>query len=224
MEIREMSKEECRRGLAGTKLARLACAHENQPYVIPVCLAYDEASNCLYGVTTAGQKVEWMRANPLVCIEVDEIAAYDQWVSIIVFGRYEELPETPGSESSRLRAPERPRQIGEAMSAWATSSHRDQWDDKRCHDERERAWQVININPVWGEPDGIARATRAHRGAAEPFHSVFYKIRIDSVTGYEATRDARDAMPAPPAGRWDLLRGTLTRLFGGRSKEAASTS
>ena len=53
--------------------------------VVPVYLAYDEASGCLYGFTTPGQKVEWMRANPLVCVEVDEIAAYDQWVSVIAY-------------------------------------------------------------------------------------------------------------------------------------------
>ena len=122
MVIREMSREECLRVLAGARLARLACAHENQPYVVPVYLAYHEASGCLYGFTTPGQKVEWMRANPLVCVEVDEIAAYDQWVSVIAIGRYEELPETPGSDGVRLRAPERPRQVGEDMPAWSADS------------------------------------------------------------------------------------------------------
>src|ERR1700731_4167965 len=107
MVIREMSREECLQVLARTRLARLACAHENQPYVVPVYLAYHQPSSdegCLYGFTTPGQKVEWMRANPLVCVEVDEIAAYDQWVSVIALGRYEELPETPGRDDERLRA------------------------------------------------------------------------------------------------------------------------
>ena len=106
MVIREMSREECLRVLAGARLARLACAHENQPYVVPVYLAYHErrATTCLYGFTTPGQKVEWMRANPLVCVEVDEVAACDQWVSVIALGRYEELPESPGRDDERLRA------------------------------------------------------------------------------------------------------------------------
>ncbi|MFL5242657.1 MAG: pyridoxamine 5'-phosphate oxidase family protein [Gemmataceae bacterium] len=100
MVIREMSREECFKVLAGTRLVRLGCAHENQPYVVPVYLAYHEASGCLYGFTTPGQKVEWMRANPLVCVEVDEITANDQWVTIIAMGRYEELPKTPGSDGN----------------------------------------------------------------------------------------------------------------------------
>src|ERR1035438_4037842 len=109
MVIREMSRKECLQVLVGARVARLGCTHENQPYVGPVYLAYDEASGCLYGFTSPGQKVEWMRANPQVCVEVDEIAAYDQWVSVIAFGRYEELPEIPQSNRVRLQAPERPR-------------------------------------------------------------------------------------------------------------------
>jgi nitroimidazol reductase NimA-like FMN-containing flavoprotein (pyridoxamine 5'-phosphate oxidase superfamily) len=36
-----------------------------------------------------------MRANPLVCVEADEVVSPQEWVSVIVFGRYEELPDTP---------------------------------------------------------------------------------------------------------------------------------
>ena len=36
-----------------------------------------------------------MRANPLVSAETDEIVNTRQWASVIVSGRYEELPDTP---------------------------------------------------------------------------------------------------------------------------------
>jgi len=85
----------------------LVCASENQPYVVPVYLTFDEASMSLYGYTTAGQKIAWMRANPLVCVEMDEISTCDKWVSVIAMGRYEELSEPPESNGDRLRAPER---------------------------------------------------------------------------------------------------------------------
>ena len=107
MVIREMSRDECLKVLTRNRLARLGCARENQPYIVPVSLVCNEQINgepCLYGITTPGQKIEWMRANPLVCIEVDEVATQSQWVSVIVFGRYEEFPETPGSDDSRHRA------------------------------------------------------------------------------------------------------------------------
>ncbi|MGO9060039.1 MAG: pyridoxamine 5'-phosphate oxidase family protein [Candidatus Binataceae bacterium] len=49
----------------------------------------------LYSFTTVGQKIEWMRVNPLVCVEADEVVSPQRWVSVVVFGRYEELPKTP---------------------------------------------------------------------------------------------------------------------------------
>jgi uncharacterized protein len=199
MVIREMSWEECVRVLAGASVARLACSHKNQPYVVPVYLAFDEASRALYGFTTPGQKVEWMRANPLVCVEVDEIAAYDQWVSVITTGRYEELPGPRGSVDARLRFPEHSRPVREAVPALSVDSR-----DRQRDDEREQAWQLLKANPMWEAPGCTAWAARAHRDSAEPFISVYYRIRIDRVTGHEATRDAGDtisyAVPPLPLG------------------------
>jgi len=34
-----------------------------------------------------------MRANPKVCVQTDEIKSQGEWVSVIVNGEYEELPE-----------------------------------------------------------------------------------------------------------------------------------
>ena len=238
MVIREMSRARCLEVLAGARLARLACAHENQPYVVPVYLAYDEASGCLYGFTTPGQKVEWMRTNPRVCVEVDEIAAHDRWVSVVAFGRYEELPEASGNEGARLRGPERPQNAGEAIPAWSADRHHRQsndegrddegCDDEGCDDERERAWQFLQTHPMWWEPGLTAWAARAHRNSAKAFIPVYYRIRIDRITGHEATSDAKNAIsyavPTPPAERWGWLGKTLSRVFGRRSKEAGSVS
>jgi nitroimidazol reductase NimA-like FMN-containing flavoprotein (pyridoxamine 5'-phosphate oxidase superfamily) len=68
---------------------------------VPINFAFD--GTYLYGFTTLGQKIAWMRANPLVCLEVDEIISENQWLSIIVFGRYEELPDKPEYERARVR-------------------------------------------------------------------------------------------------------------------------
>ena len=39
-----------------------------------------------------------MRSNPLVCVELDEIVDDTQWMSIIIFGSYKELPDSQESE------------------------------------------------------------------------------------------------------------------------------
>jgi nitroimidazol reductase NimA-like FMN-containing flavoprotein (pyridoxamine 5'-phosphate oxidase superfamily) len=102
MEIEAMSVEECRSLLARGNIARLACALNNQPYVIPVEIAFDGVA--LYGYSTLGQKIEWMRQNPLVCVEMDEIVSDRQWETVIVFGTYQELLPTEEDEGSRRSA------------------------------------------------------------------------------------------------------------------------
>jgi nitroimidazol reductase NimA-like FMN-containing flavoprotein (pyridoxamine 5'-phosphate oxidase superfamily) len=223
MLIREMNKNECLRVLAGSRLARLACAHENQPYVVPVYLAYDEASRCLYGFTTPGQKVEWMRTNPLVCVEVDEVTSYDQWVSVIAFGRYEEFPGNTGGKVDNLQAPERPPEAKPTLSADGGFHEQEvlRNEDEGCDDNRQHAWEVLKINPSWWQPGSAASMARAHRDPAELSGSVYYRVWIDKVTGHEATHDATDARTytksTPPNGRWDRVRRTLAHIFGGKS-------
>ncbi len=206
--IREMSKEESLRVLAGTRIARLACAHENQPYIVPVFLAYYEpfaGEACFYGFTIPGQKLEWMRANPLVCVEVDKVETYDQWVSVIAFGRFEELPETPGRDDERLRAQERPQRVPETSPEILATG-----------DERSRAFQLLKAQVMWWEPGSSTWAARVHGEPAKPYRPVYYKIWIDSVTGHESARESRPLAVTPSAAaRTGWLRGALRRVFGG---------
>lgn len=69
---------------------------------MPVYFVYDK--NSLYSFPTVGQKIEWMRANPLVCVEADEVVRPEQWVSVVVFGRYEELLDMPEWQGARALA------------------------------------------------------------------------------------------------------------------------
>jgi nitroimidazol reductase NimA-like FMN-containing flavoprotein (pyridoxamine 5'-phosphate oxidase superfamily) len=99
MVIEEMTYHECRALLAETNLARLACAQNNQPYIVPVHVEFHDTF--LYGFAGLGQKIEWMRENPLVCVEFDRLTTDRQWATVVVFGRYEELPDLPGNEFPR---------------------------------------------------------------------------------------------------------------------------
>jgi uncharacterized protein len=92
VQIEELSRQASLDLLARVGFGRLACAKQSQPYITPIHYAYHEGY--IYGFTTVGQKVEWMRTNPLVCLEADEIKGPQQWSSVIVFGRYEELPNS----------------------------------------------------------------------------------------------------------------------------------
>jgi uncharacterized protein len=102
MLIKDMSVEECREALNRVGFGRLACARNNQPYIVPIYFAYEP--DHLYGFCTVGQKIEWMRSNPLVCVEVDEVMSHFRWKSVIITGRYQELPDIPEHSSQRLQA------------------------------------------------------------------------------------------------------------------------
>ena len=98
--IEELTRQSCLDLLSRTRLGRLACSQGAQPYVVPFYFACDD--NFLYSFSTPGKKIEWMRANPLVCVEADEVVNSQNWMSVVVLGCYEELPDKP--EWSRDRA------------------------------------------------------------------------------------------------------------------------
>jgi uncharacterized protein len=125
MLVQNLERQECLGFLSKSGFGRLGCAHDNQPYVVPIYFAYE--SGQLFGFATEGQKIEWMRENPLVCVQADDIKSQDEWISVLVMGRYEELPENPQYETLRRHAHE----LLEKRSLWwrlaiASSQTRDE--------------------------------------------------------------------------------------------------
>lgn len=92
MRIIPISQQECSELLKRVSISRLACSSNDQPYVVPVAFSYE--SDCIYIFSTVGKKVKWMRDNPKVCLQVDEIGTGSSWVSVIVTGTYLELTES----------------------------------------------------------------------------------------------------------------------------------
>jgi nitroimidazol reductase NimA-like FMN-containing flavoprotein (pyridoxamine 5'-phosphate oxidase superfamily) len=92
--------------------------------VVPIYFAY--ADRHLYAISTMGQKIEWMRTNPRVCVEIDEINSPDEWMSLVVLGRYEELPD----RSEFKRAREQALELLQKRSAW--------WWEPACVCENHR--------------------------------------------------------------------------------------
>jgi nitroimidazol reductase NimA-like FMN-containing flavoprotein (pyridoxamine 5'-phosphate oxidase superfamily) len=99
MVIDPLEQHECEAMLARIGFGRLACVRDGQPYIVPIYFAHQPGR--LYGFATVGQKIEWMRENPNVCVQVDQISSQDDWVSVVVVGRYEELPDTPEHRHTR---------------------------------------------------------------------------------------------------------------------------
>ena len=96
MVIHELSEKECRAVLTRGSVGRIGCSLDNQPYVVPIHFAYE--TDYVYVLSTLGQKVKWMRTNPKVCLQVDEITTPSQWLSVIANGTYQELVEPQFSD------------------------------------------------------------------------------------------------------------------------------
>ncbi|SRR6266487_2918019 len=111
MLINEMTKDECSAALARASFGRLGCSLDNQPYVVPLYFVYE--SDYIYSLSTFGQKIEWMRENPKVCVQIDETIGTAGWLSVIAYGLYQELVE-PRYKAERSHA----RQLLEKRSGW----------------------------------------------------------------------------------------------------------
>lgn len=181
MIIEEMTRQECFHVLKSTRLARLACAFQNQPYIVPVYLAFHgppEEEPCFFGFTTPGQKVEWMRANPLVCVEVDEVKSFNDWVSVVVRGRYEELAQAQQNDPARLPA---------RSNALQRSSVADETIEGA--EKSQVAHDVLQTTGIWWEPGVAAWKARSQGSDVDSFTMTYYKIHVDDVTGHRAIRD-----------------------------------
>jgi uncharacterized protein len=91
MLIKEISTEECLDSVSRAAVGRLGCSLNDQPYVVPIYFAYE--GEWLYVFSTPGKKIEWMRANPKVCVEIEEKVSDSEWISVLVTGLYEEMAE-----------------------------------------------------------------------------------------------------------------------------------
>jgi uncharacterized protein len=110
MRIIAISQQECSEMLKRVSMGRLACSLNDQPYIVPVAFAYEPG--CIYFFSTFGKKIEWMRQNPKVCLQADEIGNRSNWLSVVVTGTYLELRE-PQYTSEREHALEQLSQYSE---------------------------------------------------------------------------------------------------------------
>jgi uncharacterized protein len=104
MVIHELTEAECLEVLRRSNLARLACARAGQPYIVPVFVYFDDREACLYSFSTVGQKIDWMRENPKVCVEIERVVDKFHWSTVLVFGQYEEIGDSAHEREARRRA------------------------------------------------------------------------------------------------------------------------
>lgn len=98
IEVQEMENSEIEKILARVHYGHLACARDNRPYIVPIHFAYDKPDIYIY--TTDGLKTEIIRANPQVCLQVEEVKDNDEWRSVIVHGNAERITDRKEREEA----------------------------------------------------------------------------------------------------------------------------
>lgn len=96
--IKDLSQDKAREMLRERRIARLACVSQGEPYVVPVNYVFDGESVFVHSLP--GRKITAMRANPRVCLQIDEIENELNWTSVLAFGNYEEI--TGADERARV--------------------------------------------------------------------------------------------------------------------------
>jgi nitroimidazol reductase NimA-like FMN-containing flavoprotein (pyridoxamine 5'-phosphate oxidase superfamily) len=161
MQIVAISQEECSELLNRASIGRLACSLDNQPYVVPVAFSYE--ADCIYIFSTLGKKIKWMRQNPKVCLQADDVGSRSSWDSVVVAGTYLELSE-PQHTAQREHAKE----LLSRYSEWWRNplvQRRDQTSDLSI----ETVFFRIDIESMSGlraVPDGEERSLKKAEKAA----------------------------------------------------------
>jgi hypothetical protein len=81
-------------------VGRLGCSSDGKVYVTPISYVYD--GDCIYGHSADGMRLRMLRAHPQVCFQVDRIENLANWVSVIVWGEFEEVAGDAEKEAMRL--------------------------------------------------------------------------------------------------------------------------
>lgn len=99
IEIREMDNKEIRELLESQNYGHLGCSRQNQPYVVPIHYVYVEPE--VYIFTTEGKKSEMIRANPRVCLQVEDVVNNKNWRSVIINGEAFQVTDPDELQAAR---------------------------------------------------------------------------------------------------------------------------
>jgi nitroimidazol reductase NimA-like FMN-containing flavoprotein (pyridoxamine 5'-phosphate oxidase superfamily) len=85
----DLNPDEVETLLSSEMIGRIGCSANGITYVVPITYAYEDGY--IYGHSKEGMKIQMMRLNPMVCFEIDKMDDFENWQSVVTWGRYEEL-------------------------------------------------------------------------------------------------------------------------------------
>ncbi len=89
--IKNLELSECLNLLGRNYLGRVAFIFQGDPYIIPITYFHDANEKCILSYAAKGHKIQAMRNYGSVAFQVDEIKSIQEWKSVLVHGKFQEL-------------------------------------------------------------------------------------------------------------------------------------
>ncbi|MCX7546721.1 pyridoxamine 5'-phosphate oxidase family protein [Xanthomarina sp. F1114] len=87
--IKNLETKECHFILENNYIGHLGYISENIPYVVPITYFFDKKENHIICYSAEGHKIQAMRKNKQVSLQVANVHSINQWKSVIVHGHSE---------------------------------------------------------------------------------------------------------------------------------------
>jgi nitroimidazol reductase NimA-like FMN-containing flavoprotein (pyridoxamine 5'-phosphate oxidase superfamily) len=115
LKVEDMAPAEMHELLQRQSFGHLGCARDGRPYVVPLNYAYDGKD--FYFFTTEGMKTQFIRANPQVCLQVEEVIDSTHWRSVMVIGKAEQITQNEEMQQAMKVITDRNPSLTPAISA-----------------------------------------------------------------------------------------------------------
>jgi nitroimidazol reductase NimA-like FMN-containing flavoprotein (pyridoxamine 5'-phosphate oxidase superfamily) len=96
----DLTPAQCEELLKKNYYAHLGCIDNDQPYVVPITYVYQDGF--IYGLSMEGHKIDSMRKNPNICIQVEHIGGEHAWRSVLCWGSFEEITDPAQAQETKL--------------------------------------------------------------------------------------------------------------------------
>ena len=97
--IKDLKETDALGILANNHFAHLACHVKDDIYLVPISYVFEDGY--IYSHSQNGKKIQMMRKNPRVCVQVEEVDDFFRWKSVIAWGEYEELKDQQAESAMR---------------------------------------------------------------------------------------------------------------------------
>lgn len=134
----DLTPSQCADILAANHYAHLGYCDGDQPYVLPITYLYKDGF--LYGYTREGHKIDSMRRNPCICVQVEHVESASAWESVLCCGRFEEVTDPDSIKDIRLMMAE---EHGKVLVAEGKMPVFPMVHDLQEHDEKSHHTAVI---------------------------------------------------------------------------------